>query len=896
MKVVAVVLMFFVFGLLSGCSDPEQGISRTDKQSGSETSQYVQRVNKAYLSEAHAMQRSSRISQVSYNLKFNLTGLAEFSGETAIEFSLKDASFPITLDLNKAKIKFLKINGTEVQADYNDAFITLPAENLVAGKNRVIVNYSRKHSTNGEGLHRFVDPVDKRVYLYSHFEPAAAHQMFALFDQPDLKATYEMTVTAPADWVVITAEREDKIREQQTTKTWHFPTTPKLSPYNFSLHAGPYKMWKDDSAKYPMRLFARQSISDKIVPADWFRYTKSGLDFFDEYFGIPYPFKKYDQVIVPDFLYGAMENAAAITFAERAFVSSGEMSSAQKQRLAGVIMHEMAHQWFGNLVTMKWWNGLWLNESFASFMGTLATAEVTEFDYAWRSFYARSKQSAYVQDQRVTTHPIEVPVPTSHNAFDNIDAITYSKGASTLKQLRQLLGPDTFKLGVQNYLSNNSYENAKLDDFIGALATTAGRELGDWTQQWLYKAGVNAIKADFQCEQGKIVNFQLLQSADHENGTLREQKVNVGLFSLKKGQLALDQSIPVIYRGAVSKVDAAVGLNCPKLVYPNYQDWGFVKVNLDKRSFETAKDHLSQVSDPLLRSMLWQSLWDSVRDSELPIQLYLDTAMTNIKSESDYTTLGQALGNIEQSVKYINRMGDKGAAYLSIVQPQIESLYWSKVIDVQQGDNFQRRWFNAYIEMASSIEALAKLKLIYDEKLKIEGLEINQQHRWSIIHQLNRFDYPSSKSIIDQELVIDSGDSGQKKAIASRVVRPNMKNKQKWLDKIHGNNAELPFSKLRVAIYNLYTSEQTELEEQTAEQILNSLPLMDKEKGVVFMRTYASVLIPATCSMKSVKRLEKLINQGVKLSNITKRALLVTHQEDQRCVNIANKFASELIK
>ncbi|MCW8831975.1 MAG: M1 family aminopeptidase, partial [Colwellia sp.] len=409
--------------LLSACQSTEdksskQNIAPTPEQ---KSTTFSPRAENKYLTQAQAFKRSARVSKVSYALHFELTGDESFSATSIINFELNDNSEPLTVDLSEAHIASLVINGKAVikerlNKSYNNWFITLPAEQLNKGANTVTVNFTRKHSTNGEGLHRFKDPVDDKVYLYSHFEPAAAQQMFALFDQPDLKATFEMTVSAPKDWTVFSATKESKVSGQGEVNIWHFPKSQKLSPYNFSLHAGPYRMWQDNSGKYPLRLFARQSVAKQITPKHWFTYTQQGFEFFDDYFAIDYPFKKYDQVLVPDFLYGAMENAAAVTFAEGSFLTNGEMSQSRRQRLASVIMHEMAHQWFGNLATMKWWNGLWLNESFAAFMATLATSEATEFDHAWRSFYAHGKQSAYRADQRITTHPIEVPVPSSKNA------------------------------------------------------------------------------------------------------------------------------------------------------------------------------------------------------------------------------------------------------------------------------------------------------------------------------------------------------------------------------------------------------------------------------------------------------------------------------------------------
>ncbi len=288
------------------------------------------RAENTYLTQAEAAARSARVANVDYVLDFALTGKESFSGTSRISFDLNDTSTPLTIDLNKATISALVVNGKTMTPQYNQFFITLQPQDLVKGRNTVSVTYQRPHSTNGEGLHRMVDPVDGRVYTYSHFEPAAAHQMFALFDQPDLKATFQVNVTAPADWVVVSTTRESSVKDDAAGKRWTFPASKKLSAYNFSLHAGPYKVWEDNSAKYPMRLFARQSVAAQVNPADWFKYTKQGLVFFDDYFGIPYQFEKYDQLLVPDFLYGAMENAGAVTFGERGFLHKAEMTAAER--------------------------------------------------------------------------------------------------------------------------------------------------------------------------------------------------------------------------------------------------------------------------------------------------------------------------------------------------------------------------------------------------------------------------------------------------------------------------------------------------------------------------------------------------------------------------------------
>ena len=883
--------------LLNACVTTQQ--TQTEKENSNnalhESAIFSPRAENQYLSQEQAFKRSERVSNVNYKLNFSLTGEESFSASSTLNFDLSNNNTPLTVDLSEAKITSLIINGTAMTAqqlskNYNSWFITLPAKQLKQGANTVTVNFTRKHSTNGEGLHRFKDPVDGKVYLYSHFEPAAAQQMFALFDQPDLKATFELTVSAPKAWTVFSATKENKTTQQGDFTLWHFPKSLPLSPYNFSMHAGSYKMWQDNSGKYPLRLFARQSVAEQITPKDWFTYTKQGFEFFDDYFGINYPFKKYDQVLVPDFLYGAMENSAAVTFAEGSFLTNGEMSQSRRQRLASVIMHEMAHQWFGNLATMKWWNGLWLNESFAAFMATLATSEATEFDNAWRSFYASGKQSAYRADQQVTTHPIEVPVPSTANAFDNIDAITYSKGASVLNQLRHLLGEKTFQQGIHNYLNNNAYKNAVLDDFINSLAKASGKDLSQWQQNWLYQAGVNTIEASYQCKQGKISSFELLQTFDKSQPTLREQKVQIALFTANNPGFSLTKKVAVIYQGETTKIESLVGINCPDLVYPNYQDWAFVKVNLDKRSFATTKQTLAQIQDPLLRSMLWQSVWDSVRDGKLPLNEYLTVALANAPLEQDYITLGQILAQISSAKVYLNKGLGSQNDYVKDIALQLEDITWQSTLANSDNKNMQRRWFNSYVTFAHSPEALDNLYKLLTAQHSLENLSISQDIRWDIIAQLSRFQHEKSVELINQELALDRSDTGEKSAIYARVIAPKTQIKADWLAKIQQKNGELPFSKLRTAMSALYPSEQTHFNEKTAEQRMSSLATIDKNNGPVFMRSYSN-LIPATCSEVSVARLEKALVELTSLSAGTQRSLLIKHQEDKRCLMIKNNLS-----
>jgi aminopeptidase N len=525
-------------------------------------------------------------------------------------------------------------------------------------------------------------------------------------------------------------------------------------------------------------------------------------------------------------------------------------------------------------------------------MGTLATAEATEFKDAWQGFYSGGKQAAYAQDQTASTHPIEVPVPSTANAFDNIDAITYSKGASTLKQLRHLLGEEVFRKGVHNYLTKFSYQNATLDDFIGALGAAAGRDLQAWTAEWLYQAGVNTVAASYQCKAGRISSFSLQQSAPSAAlPTLREQRVQVATFKLSGDQLVLGKNVAVTYRGAATPVPGLVGSACPDLVYPNYQDWGFVKIALDARSRATARAHLAKVDDPLLRAMLWQSLWDGVRDGKTSVLDFIDTALRNAPTEQDYTLLGDVLGKVSLARQLLDRMHvDTPATRRASLA--LEAMAWQGVLANAGNGDFQRRWLGNYLDQAASHAAQQRLAGLLDGSVKVEGLALNQDLRWDILQQLSRRDYPGSAALVSAEAARDKSAAGQAAAIAAEVARPDAATKARWLATIQDTNTTLPFSQVRVAMFDLYPAEQGALSEATAGQRLAQLAVLDRSAGPVYMRAYAGAMIPANCTPASVARLAQASSSMTQLSALTRRSLQNRLEEDQRCVAVKRRMTS----
>ncbi|MBB3062141.1 aminopeptidase N [Microbulbifer rhizosphaerae] len=869
--------------VLAACGQTQSGI---DQGVGAQTAtaQATQRKAGPGLSEAYAKQRKQQIAAVDYRLSVQIDKNGEsFGGRVVAETELVEpVKAPLTIDFAGGSVKAVTVDGKSVPFEYNDHFITIAPEHLHGGKNAIAVDYRHPYSTDGSGLHRFEDPEDGRVYMYTDFEPYDANRLFPHFDQPNLKAHYTLDVKAPKDWLVISSVREEKIEQLENGfNHWYFPQSKKFSSYIFSLHAGPFHTWEDDADGIPLRLMARQSLAEYVKPQDWFTFTKQSFAFFQDYFEVDYPFVKYDQVIVPDFNAGAMENVGAVTFSER-FVSRGEKTRAQRSRLANVIAHEMAHMWFGDLVTMDWWNGLWLNESFATYMANLALAEASEFDDAWENFYLGTKQWAYHSDQLVTTHAIELPVNNTAEAFANFDGITYGKGGSVLKQLPYYLGKEEFRKGVSNYLKELSYKNAELDDFIGHLGKAAGKDLGRWQQQWLYQPGLNTLTADFQCSDGKVTSLSLKQSAPMEYPTLREQRTQLGFYQMQDGAMVRTATLPVLYRGEVTEVTGAKDMECPQILYPNEGDWAFVKVNLDPVSVEQASQHINDIDSAFTRLMLWQSLYDSVYDAKLPLDQYVQFALDNAGPETDINVVRLVSGHLTTAYAYLNQVAIDDAKRTEL-QLAIESFIWQQLQQAKAGSDAQKTWFSAFTEAAHSDGALANAGKLLNGELAIEGLTLDPDMRWSLVVLQNQHLYGDYQKAIERELEKDSSDRARNFAISAEAVRPQPEAKAKWLDNVIDHRDDFKLSQLKAAAYTMFPSEQSELFQANLERIVGAIDAANATNSPEYIGTFKA-LFPLSCSEKGIEQVSKILDEKKDLNPLLEKGMKNRRFENQRCV------------
>ncbi|MGI9264000.1 MAG: aminopeptidase N [Gammaproteobacteria bacterium] len=850
----------------------------------------ITRIPEGRLTHEYAKFRSERISDVRYDLRLSLEDSDDlFSGEVIVDFALAAADQPISLDFADGSVETLAVNGVDIAIDYNQSFLNIPADTLRVGANTVHVVFLHEYSHSGQGLHRFVDPEDKQVYLHTHFEPYDANRLFPCFDQPDLRARYRLQVRAPAHWEVISATREAETSLEGELRTWYFPETQPFSTYIFPLHAGEYEVWEDNAGDIPLRLFARQSLARHVRPDDWFKLTRQGMAFFQDYFDLPYPYGKYDQLIVPEFNIGGMENVGAVTYTE-SFIRRGEYTREDMERLANTLLHELSHMWFGDLVTPAWWDGLWLKEAFATYMGYLAQAEATEYSDAWHFFFMNAKRRAYVADQLVTTHPIQVDVDDTHYAVNNFDDITYRKGASVLTQLSHFVGDKAFRDGTRIYLERFANGTTELADFISALEEASGLNLTSWVETWLRTAGLNTVTTELSCVGGAIESLTLIQSAPGDYPVLRDHRVQLALFnSADRSGVTKEKVIPVTLSGERTLVDAAVGVACPELIYPNFMDWGFVKVQLDAVTLSRISLALPEVADPLLRSMLWQSLWEMVRDATLSLDVYLDMVLDALPGESNEKVAGQVAETLSASLGYLWQQPPEAASFLASFGPRLEQLAWREAERAEPGSDFQTLWLDTFRRLSHTEGALQTLRgqLTGEAPLPVSALD--QDRRWLVVARLNAFDSVKAVEIAKSEREKDPSDTGMQMFIASQAARPSIENKKKWLEAVRNNDSELSLRRRRSIMGWLFPEHQQLEQAALSEDILDSLDQIGRDHEDAFLTSYGG-LIPRLCTAENVSRLKEAREAYPDLHPILMKRLRVALQEDQRCLAISRQL------
>ena len=731
------------------------------------------------LTRDEARSRASFLSTDSYEIRLDLTtDERTFLTETTLRFSSAEAR-PTFVDLIAESVQEIELNG-ELLADpasrFDGARVQLPA--LAEGENSLRILATGRYMNTGEGLHRFVDPVDDEVYLYTQFEVSDARRMFACFEQPDLKATYALNVTAPAHWRVISnAPTPAPTPAGEGTATWDFAPTERMSTYLVALIAGNYQggtgeVTTRDGRTIPMGVFARASLAEHVDAQNVIDVTRAGIDFYEEAFDQDFPFRKYDQVFVPEYNMGAMENPGAITYVE-AYVFRSDVSDAVRERRDLTILHELAHMWFGDLVTMRWWDDLWLNESFAEYASTLASAEATRWTDSWTTFALSEKGWAYQQDQLPSTHPVVADMVDLEAVETNFDGITYAKGASVLRQLVAYVGREEFFAGVRAYFTKHAWGNTELRDLLVELEATSGRDLGSWAELWLQRAGVNTLTPLIERdEDGTVTRFAISQTAPAEHLTLRPHRLQVGGFSLRDGALVRTESLELDVDGDLTEVPELVGRRAD-LWLLNDGDLTYAKVRLDEQSLAVAMEHLRDLDDPLARTLLWSAAWDMVRDGELPSRRYQQLVLANITGEfssSVVRTLLQQLETVSGPYAAVDQRALRTESAADAV--------WQLAESAEAGSDAQLQYVETFARLARTQEHRQTLEGLLGGSVQLPGREIDTDLRWKLVISLAVLGGIDAAGI-DEQLAADDTQSGRKHALTAKAALPTEVSKAK---------------------------------------------------------------------------------------------------------------------
>jgi aminopeptidase N len=741
------------------------------------------------LTRIEAEERAALVTVHDYDVVLDVTtGPEVFRSRTTVRFAATEGASTF-IDAITAEVHSVTLNGVALDpAEVSDG-IRIQLSDLAA-ENELVVVADGRYMHTGEGLHRFVDPVDGEAYLYTQFEVPDSRRMFAVFEQPDLKAAFRFTVTAPAHWEVVSnSPTPEPVDAHEGARTWAFEPTPRISSYITALIAGPYAVVRDeltsaDGRVIPLGVFSRKSLS-QFLDADYiFEKTKQGFEYFEAKFGVPYPFAKYDQLFVPEYNAGAMENAGAVTFTEF-YVFRSKVTDAVRERRVVTILHELAHMWFGDLVTMKWWNDLWLNESFAEWASTIATAEATEWTEAWTTFNSMEKSWAYRQDQLPSTHPVVATINDLEDVQVNFDGITYAKGGSVLKQLVAWVGVDAFFEGVSAYFRKHGWGNTTLADLLAELETSSGRDLSDWSGLWLETAGVNTLRPELEHDDdGVITSFAVLQSATDEHPTIRPHRLAIGFYNLTGGKLVRDHRVELDVDGERTEVAELVGLTRPDLVLLNDDDLAYAKIRLDEASHGVALANLSAIEDPLARALVWSSVWDATRDAETRASDYLALVLGNIASETESTTLRIVLANAVLAASAYTAPERQAESRRAIADD-----FWRLAQEAAPGSDAQFQFVTNFAAIAEASSHVDELVDLYDGTLELEGLEIDTDLGWELLIALVAAGRAGDAEI-DERLAADNTATGQQSAAHARAAIQTLEGKERaWASLIDVDTA-----------------------------------------------------------------------------------------------------------
>jgi len=792
------------------------------------------------LTRDEAATRSTLIKTHSYRIDLDLISSAEtFVTKTTVKFSGLKPGQSTFIDAVGKRVIAATLNGVAFDVkDYDGETIHLPA---LAAENELFLEIEAQYSNTGEGLHRFVDPADNEVYLYTQFETGDARQMYACFDQPDQKATFTISAITPKHWEVISNYDVDSVTDVGTdSKLTQFKKSQVISTYVTAIVAGAYQHVHDEyvgEKTIPLGIYARKSFFQYVDAENIFKVTKQGFAYFEKTFGLAYPFGKYDQLAVAEYNWGAMENVGCVTFHEDVLIFRSKVTESARLGRASTILHEMAHMWFGDLVTMAWWEDLWLNESFAEWASYMATSEATQYTHAWTEFNALRKNWAYRQDQLSTTHPIATEMKDLEDVKTNFDGISYAKGASVLQQLVEHVGRENFIKGLRIYFTKHAFKNTTLNDLMVELEATSGRDLKPWAATWLQTAGVNTLRPEIEIESGTYKKLAIKQEAPTMpagSQELRPHRLRVALFDISDTQLVKRKSVPLDVAGALSEVTELKGEKEADLVLINDGDLSYAKLRFDDRSIATLKSHLGGLDEPLARALIWASLWDSVRDGELSTSDYIAIALNALGTETDISIVSATTTNITTAIwQYASPAHREG------LRATVADALKKFLTAAASGSDHQLAFARGFAESAATPEQGKEILEILNGSVK--GLTVDAEIRWHfVICAVKRGLLGATE--IDAELAKDNTAHGKQYRALAHAAIPTSVAKERAFKSVTEDVLSNTIHSYTCRGFNV--AMQSELLTPFIDQYFSMLIDLWNTKGYEIAETTATLLFP----------------------------------------------------
>ena len=792
------------------------------------------------IKQVEAAERSALIQVSSYAIDLDLTtGAENFRVKTTVTFAGLKPGATTYIDCVGARVISAKLNGAEFDPRFDGETIYLPA---LAAENVLEIEHDGVYSNSGEGLHRFVDPADDEVYLYTQFETGDARRMYACFDQPDQKATFAISTITPDHWEIISNYAIESTKDLGGKKKFtQFATSQVISTYVTAIVAGAYTSVHDEykgEKTIPLGIYARKSFFKHVDAANIFEVTKQGFAYFEKTFGLAYPFGKYDQIAVAEYNWGAMENVGCVTFHEDVLIFRSKVTERNYVSRATTIHHEMAHMWFGDLVTMQWWNDLWLNESFAEWASYQSVSESTKYTEAWTEFNSLRKNWAYRVDQLTTTHPIATEMEDLDAVRTNFDGISYAKGASVLQQLVAHVGRDNFITGLRRYFAKHAFGNTTLKDLIDQLEAASGRDLTPWVATWLRTAGVNTLRPVIALNGDTYTSLSIKQEGPTMpvgSTELRPHRLHVGLFDIQGSKLVRRTSVELDIAGALTEVTAFTGQKSADLVLINDKDQSYAKLRFDERSIATMKSHLGSLDDSLARGLIWASLWDSCRDGELSATDYIAIALTALKTESDISIVSATLGQIDTALWAYAHPSHRPALRL-----QVATAIEAALDAAQAGSDHQLQFAKGFANTAITPAQLARIAAMLAGS--ITGLTIDAELRWFLfICGVKRGVFGATD--IENELALDKTAHGKQYGAMAYAQIPNKDAKAKAFSSITTDDLSNTIHSYTCRGFN--DPLHTEILSDFVDQYFDVLLKIWQTKGYEIAETTATLLFPS---------------------------------------------------